>query len=264
MKKIVLSTMGALFMTALMLSCDQSKETGITPTNAKAQEEPLSVIDQMEKEEGIKFFKRDVTLTDKTTGNKILMRVAAKNNDLLEQHLTTFEYSVTTLLRNDMRPAKEAISLSSVFKGNRISSTTPELHSGIMTEILNTQISGEAVGYSIKVSPKEIKATNGKVLAGSTYWEHTSMNWPERIDISVENGALGVRSIDVGLEKKDRWYDSWHPYAAWTQFSSNPTSTKYYNDIDIDGPWRVMARVYYDPIAGPGLRKGFTIDFRNL
>jgi len=257
--------MGAFFLTAVMFSCNQPKETEVSPTTTKAGEEPTSVIDQMEKEEGVKFFKRDVTLIDKETSSKILVRFAAKNKDLLEQHLAGFDYSITTLLRNDVLSQKKPIALSSVFNENKTTSTSmPKLHSGIMTEILGAKISDKVVGYALKVSPKEVKANNAKVLVQDEYWELTSMNWPERMDISVENDYLGARSINVGLEKKDRWYDSWHSMASWTQFSSYASSTRYYNDLDVDGPWRVMARVYYDPIAGAGYRNGFTLVFRNL
>jgi len=155
------------------------------------------------------------------------------------------------------------MTLSSVFGNNRIPSGMPKLHSRITIEILNANLSSQIVGYSLKVLPKEIKAKNGKVLVQDTYWDFISMNWPERLDIKVEN-VNGVRSINVGLEQKKRWYDSWNALAAWTQFSSNANSTKEYNDVDVDGPWRVMARVYYDPIAGPSLRKGFELNFRNL
>jgi len=79
MKKIVLSTMGAFFLAALMISCNQPKETEVSPTTAKAGEEPLSVIDLMEKEEGLKFFKRDVTLMDEKMGNEVVIRFAALN-----------------------------------------------------------------------------------------------------------------------------------------------------------------------------------------
>ncbi len=243
MKKIVLSTMGALFVTAVMFSCNQPKETEVLPTTAKAGEEPLSVIDQMEKEEGVKFFKKDVTFIDEKSGNKVVIRFAAQNNDLLEQHLEGFNYAVIPLFRNEFSTVKEPVALSSTFINEKKRSDMPKLHSGIITEILNADLSGQIVGYSIKVSPKEIRAKNGKLLVQDIYWENVSMNWPERMDISVENDN-GVRSINVGLEKKDRWYDSWHPMASWTQFYSEANSIKYYNDLNVDGPWRVMARVY--------------------
>ncbi|MDF7816494.1 hypothetical protein P1X15_02770 [Runella sp. MFBS21] len=256
MKKIVLSTMGALFMTALMLSCDQSKETGITPTNAKAQEEPLSVIDQMEKEEGIKFFKRDVTLTDENTGLKVFLRFASFDEEMLEQHLANHDFKIKTVFKEF--PSKHSPSIPIKQKSSNHDIST------IITEVLKKELPKGATGYSLSVTSKPLNGLNAKnaKINYSREWELISDTWPEELVISVVSG----QTISYALDKKMKWYSSWTTFyesGGWYPLQGPATDTHWLDGPEAYGlsPWKVRIKVAYDSMSPMYDSKGFTANF---
>ncbi len=64
MKKFFMSLLSAAFLVIFVVGCNKQNETQVAP-NPVQEKEPSSVIDLMEREEGVKFFKKDVWLKSK-------------------------------------------------------------------------------------------------------------------------------------------------------------------------------------------------------
>jgi hypothetical protein len=260
MKKIVLSTMGAFFLTAVMFSCNQPKETEVSPTTAKAGEESLSVIDQMEKEEGVTFFKRDILFKDAKSGSEILMRFASKKRDEFEYYMTNFDYTVEPVFAGK---EEELVAMPIELK-NRGGQLFPDLSrsGGLITEPLRMILKDGAVGYHIYVKRKvESSSPKAKIAYQDLFWQHVSDKNPKTWKVRVDHNSGVVNTVNVGLEYRYHWYSSWQYWWPWTQYSSGS------NFSITHGPFtagqgefnKVIARVYYDPIGVLDPQQGFDL-----
>ncbi|WP_428667522.1 hypothetical protein [Runella sp.] len=260
MKKIVLSTMGAILLTALMISCNQPKETEVSPTTAKRGEEPLSVIDQMEKEEGVKFFKKDVTITDESGKNKVVMRFATLKEDALSAYLATHHYEI--IPRFKASKAESTISqITNPLDEKKNKEFLNVERERIVTEVISKQLEKDVIGYAVKVTIGSIK--NAKTLYNYAYSEtHTTPdNWPEELIITVF-GKVGCAESHVlyGIDYKNNWASSWYSLDGkpWDNYwvgadygiynwlpceHPNHNGTRTHN---VDGPYRVRFNIQHD------------------
>ncbi len=259
MKKIVLSTMGAFFLTAVMFSCNQPKETEVSPTTTKAGEEPMSVIDQMEKEEGVKFFKRDVTLIDESGKNKVVMRFATLKLDALNAYIASHHYEIIPRYRLKSKNTNSESTNPSNEKKNRESPNVERER--IVTEVISTQLEKEVVSYAVKVTTRSIK--NAKTLYNYAFSEtHTTpANWPEELIITVHGKSNCAEShVLYGIDYKNTWSSSWYSLdgKAWDNYFVNANYDEYnwlpcdhplryrVRTHNVDGPYRVRFNIQHD------------------
>lgn len=258
MKKIVLSTMGAFFLTALVMSCDQPKETEVAPTTAKTEEELLSAIDQMEKEEGVKFFKQDVVLKDKSTGTKIILRLASLDKETLEEHLTNIDFQVKPLF-DDVSPNRL------VNEPELEQKSSPNQRSSMIVEVLEKQLPKGATGYRLSVKEKTINvlgAKNAKVNLEQKQYEVISDPWPEEFIIKVNSG----QNVSYALDKKMNWTSSWTSFyqsGGWYPLQGPTTVSHWLDGPQSHGlsPWKARAKVVYYSMSPMQDVRGFDADF---
>lgn len=260
MKKIVLSTIGAFFMTAAMMSCNQPKETEVSPTTAKAGEEPTSVIDQMEKEEGVKFFKRDVTLIDESGKNTVVMRFATLKKDALDAYLASHEYEIVP--RHNVSKSISGNFSSNTLLNKKEYEEYPNLgRERIITEILSQSLENKVINYSIRVKVKSLN--NARTTSTYAYSEtHTTpKNWPEELIITVFGlPSCGFTDVLYGIDYKNTWASSWYsldnkpwdnykvvaPSDLYSGFPCNHPLRNGVRSHNVDGPWRVRFNIQHN------------------
>ncbi|AEI47127.1 hypothetical protein [Runella slithyformis] len=258
MKKIVLSTMGAFFLTAVMISCNQPKETEVSPTTAKAGEEPKSVIDLMEKERGKKYFKKDLLLKSEDGKSEMLMRVASETQENLETYLSMHEFKFTSMLEKP-EPINKNLVPDKVDKNLKITDESPDLSNAIhvIREILNVKLSDGSIGYSLNVRNLPINSSkNAKVNSGNYYYDEeiSDPNRPDGIEFTVNSD-----DIWLAMDYREDWYNpNWFKYYfgypnTWTQIFAGknylwngsyiwiPTIQTYpFGDV-----WKVKTKIHY-------------------
>ena len=239
MKKFFISLIGAACFTVIVASCNKQEGVEVAPTQEK---EPTSIIDLMEKEEGVKFFRRDIWLKDTKGENQVLMRFAATDKDMLDAYLAENEYSISPI-------SAENIIVQNTFdqpKANNQKAIVPTVKQMIITEVLDDQLVSDIRGYvtNVKRKPNGVDG-NKKSRISSTYSSfatHVSMNWPTYYRV------YGQSAIRHSMRIKDRWMNAWsEPLSLIEQ--PNPNTLSYYRyDIDTwwDGPWRARLEIDYN------------------
>ena len=251
MKKFFISLIGAACFSVVVISCNKQDGVEVAPTQEK---EPTSMIDLMEKEEGVKFFKKDVWLKDKSGTTEVLMRFASKNEQALSDYLLMYEFSVEPVFLNEVLISPKS---SIAVPQPKDKMVTQNLKAIVITESVESKLPEKAIAYQLNVVPKveliESMKKRGKITQYGTLGEHVSEVWPTWNDTRVEPSGASTNSIQFSMEMRWRWTSSWQPVAGWTILSSNPQSARTHS-FNVDGPWKVMARVYYDPfvMSGPG------------
>ena len=254
MKKIIFSVTSAFCFFALTQSCNRQENL---PPDASAidEKEPTSVIDQMEKERGVKFFKKDVVLKD-ANGSEITMRFASENESSLDNYLLYNDVAIKLISSiNDTDKSVQG----QVENRNPIASSPVDPKLSVITEVLSLNLRDNVLGYRLTVKPKQnVLASNGRTAVDYTsYAEHVSINWPAKISVTVDNAYNAINSIQFAIDAKWKWYSGWENWFGWGTAYSNVTSSK--TDIfNVDGPWRANAKVYYTPLL---FKVGYSIEF---
>ena len=264
MKKFFISLIGAACFTVIVVSCNKQEGVEVVPTQ---DIEPTSIIDLMEKEEGVKFFKKDVSLKDEASGSEVIMRIASRSEEELKLYLSTYELTIMPIFQSNAK--------SDNFDRKTNSGLSPDLSNSmnIITESIKVELSANAIGYRLGVhlnssANNEIKK-NGRVATSYTsYAQHISEVWPEQIKITIQNeNGGGARSVDLAVDQRWRWWSGWEPFLGWRTLSSfqNAPDTWYGN---VDGPWKCRANVHYTPlfcgvcqIGYNGNGPGYSIEF---
>lgn len=243
MKKFCISLLSAAFLVVFVVGCNRQNEVQVAP-NPVQEKEPTSVIDLMEKEEGVKYFKKDVLLKDPEDGSQVLMRFACKDESKLQEHLLNNQFSINAISPN-MIP-KSANVITNQAKQNDIPPVTQEK---IVLEPIAINLTKGSVGYKIHVISNKSRLKNARSQNYTELYELVSMNWPEEIHLEVyPRWGGGQTCVQMGTELKWRWYSDWQPLSPWTIYCSDYNTKVKYGPSSVDGPWRVKARVYYpDP-----------------
>lgn len=252
MKKFLVSLIGAACFTVIVASCNKKEGVEVAPTQEK---EPTSVIDLMEKEEGVKYFKKDVWLKDETGKDQVLMRFAALDEDALDYYLGVRQYTVTfkTETSSDRSVETSRIDLTNT----KTHGTDLQMKVGAMrviTEVLSTRFDHSAVRYAIKVSTRN--AINARSAVAYSFYETQTCptNWPETLTMEVFGDHTNCSPrLTWGVDIRINWTASWQslggkpwdryllvgtPPFSWLPCGNNNRSTAK-GVMGIDGPWRV-------------------------
>lgn len=65
--------------------------------------EEQSEIALIEKEMGISFFKKDITLIDESGKNEVIVRIASKEEEVLREYLALYSLSISPVMRKTMK-----------------------------------------------------------------------------------------------------------------------------------------------------------------
>ena len=267
MKKFFISLIGAACFSVIMVGCSKQKGVEVAPTQ---QQEPTSVIDLMEKEEGVKYFKKDVVLRDASGKTEVVLRVASKDEDELSSYLKTYEFTVASVFEEGKNADKTAE------KGKDSGSQSVAAGGmNVLTESISVKLEDKAIGYRLGVGLKksaiaEIKR-NGRVASYSSYAQHISEVWPELAKVTVQNEySGGVNRIDIAIDQRWRWHYTWQPYYGWQTLATQAIDDYRVWFYGIDGPWKSRANVHYTPFYcnictdGSIVGTGYIVEFLQL
>jgi hypothetical protein len=241
-KKYLLPFAWMLMVGMLIVSCDHNNDLAPDPTDGENQSE-IAVI---EREAGITLFKKDLTLTDEAGRNKVVLRVAHKDEQILKSYLEVVSFAISPVFK------KNVSRISAGPTGNVIENTDHKATTnldGIITEFISKSLEPSVAGFSLRVKFKD-NPMNGRSSAYGGFPNETTVTsdtWPELCKVEVFG-----RSIAYKFHGKTKWYSGWSsrtfcldadPYICnsdWTQ-SAISTAT-----INVDGPWKVRATIGYD------------------
>lgn len=260
MKKIVLSTMGAFFLTAVMFRCNQPKETEVSPTTAKVGEESMSVIEQIEKEEGVKFFKKDVTLTDESGKNKIVMRFATLKEDALNAYLATAHYEIIPrFVASESKNTNPQITASLPERRNEEYLSLERER--IVTEVISKSFENGVIGFAIRVTKKSTKNARPSYTYNYSETHTCDTNWPEELKITVfANAGCNESRVLFGIDYKNNWASGWYSLdnKPWDNYSvgadygiynwmpcEHPNHNGHFTK-NVDGPYRVRFNMQHN------------------
>ncbi|MFN4145191.1 MAG: hypothetical protein ACK4GN_05150 [Runella sp.] len=261
MKKFCIALIGAACFSVVVISCKQPKNEEVSPS---LQQEPTSVIDLMEKEEGVKFFKKDITLKDVSGKNTVVIRFASHDLLTLENYLSSFDFEITPVfkrVKNELNRTNKILELSNQ-KNNSENS--------VLTEALSKNLDPKAMGYQLNIKLKAHFASelkNGRGLSFNSECVHISDAWPEEFKISLTNGQNEVQYV---VDKRMRWYYAWTYWFGWYSLSAPNAQVSHWLDGPEEhgfSPWKVRVKVAYNPVficgACLGTTPGYNIEFYN-
>ncbi len=192
MKKIALLLSLGLFT----FSCKENLESVVD-----AQSDSNSMIASLE-QSGVKLFKKEIVVFDKTKNNSITLLVASKNNLDLVRHFNMVEMVLDL---------EENIS-EGVSGNNNIvqSGSENKTEDGIFTEVIAKKFIGSPKFYTIHFKLKNKNARKNAVLAGYTqqdwFTSATGDNWA-RVTRSDMSQTVDENSVNYEILKKEHWYN---------------------------------------------------------
>lgn len=243
MKNILRAFTWLVTVGILMVSCDTTNE--LTPVSTV--DENQSEIALIEKETGVTLFKQDLNLADESGKNKVVLRVAHKDKQMLENYLEAFSFSISPVLKKDVSRSSSA-QAGGLSEGAEEKVTTNL--DGIITEFMSTTLEPNVAGFSMRVKFNEKYSKNGRANAYGGYPNETTVTsgtWPELCRVDVYG-----RSIAYKFHGKTKWYSGWS--SRYFCVDSNPSDCRWdwtqsaisTATINVDGPWKVRATVGYD------------------
>ena len=253
MKKFFILLIGAACFCVIVVSCNKQNGVEVAPTQEK---EPISVIDLMEKEEGIKYFKKDVVLRDASGKNKIVMRFAAVDEDALNYYLSVREHTVIPNPKTSKGLGKTKVD----FTDNQIQNIDSEIGASkirVVSEVSSSQLDNGVVRYGIKVTTKNF--SNTRLSQNYNFWEThiCPTNWPETLTMTVYGtNDQCYPKLTWGLDYRTNWTATWYSLnnKPWDNYlltgyppnffipctntgGGNQSTSTFVQDVD--GPWRV-------------------------
>ena len=184
MKKIIFSVTSAFCFFALTQSCNRQENL---PPDASAidEKEPTSVIDQMEKERGVKFFKKDVVLKD-ANGSEITMRYASEKQEHLDIYLKMHDMTLNSSFKDITPPAPEPQNIVAP-KANS-NTVGPDLEGAIhvMSEQISAKMAEGIKSHSLNTSASK-KMQNAKVALNAPFYleDYSPVYRPDGYKITV-------------------------------------------------------------------------------
>lgn len=226
-------------------------------------QEPKTVIEQMEKEAGKPFFKKDLVLKDSSGMNQIVLRVASEQQDVLENYLAVYDIKLIPVFKkNQQEDAPQSL------KPIQSSGNAAELNSGssVVTEVISKKLQEGATGYGLLVSVRNSAIAemvkNGRIQNYQMFVQHTSDNWPTYLELFVYPrrypqypNDFFPNTVLMKVRVKDAWHTQWRDWYTlqnnWLEYHT--TGDWGYagiskETIGVDGPWRAQAEVQYNPV----------------
>jgi hypothetical protein len=261
------------FLFFRLVGCNNNNQPDVSPVSSVAKTEYTSEIDQMEKEEGVTFFKKDVLLKSADGKSEVLMRFASRVKSDLETYLTMHEFKLSPIFTK--ATTKAPVAGESDNKDNnklQVQPTNTGKAINIMSEQLSSKLEAGAIGYGIDTRNVPIaERPNMRISAEADYYiEIYSDRRPDRYKMEVysEHVWLNMRYREGWANPN--WFNVYNGYPnVWRQifakkvYSGNGwdgtwTMTKY--EIDVAAafnPYKVLTKVHYFQTISPNYTQNF-------
>ena len=237
MKKIIFSVTSAFCFFALTQSCNRQENL---PPDASAIDEKVSTseIDLMEKQEGVRYFKKDLLVKSEDGTSKVLMRYASTDEDLLASFLTTHAFSVVTEDLGVDSGTSAAVAPDNP-KTQTLSKPAPS--GRIFVEEMSKTLAVGITKYAIRssITPETITTfKNGKTaLYNYGVTELCPSNNPRTVQVKTtrdnalnnNNLQYGIIYVSYGIDSKGCVLCSWNSWGGkpWDNYNINSYASGY-------------------------------------
>lgn len=205
--------------------------------------EEQSEIALIEKEIGISFFKKDITLIDESGKNEVVMRIASKEEEVLREYLELYNLSISPVYAKDYEKVEPSQTLSTESENDYQEELAQPNIDGILSELISQKLDKDVIGVNIHVKLNILE--NGRVTGNGFPYDVTyySGTWPEEFECT-SYGSIGYK-----LMGKSRWYSGWSTRTFCSMYYPNPCQSYWresgqHQRLWIDGPYKV--RVTFD------------------
>jgi hypothetical protein len=220
------------------IGCNNNNQPDVSPVSSVAKTEYTSEIDQMEKEEGVTFFKKDVWIKDEAGKDQVLMRFASKNENVIAHFMEMHAFKVITSSSNN---GSQEILPSTPNNQESILQAVPAPTGRIFVEELSRKPSVGLGGYAIDFSANAdvIQGMKAGRIAETYDWGVTQLcpsNNPKKVQVKATRyqgtpSNLYPQKITVtyGIDSKNctlcQWY-SWDN-KPWDKFKLDMNFNNY-------------------------------------
>ncbi len=221
MKKKILH-LGVLSMLSISLLTNcQNNDKSVLEVQ---EEEPKTEIEALEKEYGLTYFKKDLTLKDEKGLNEIKIRLGSQNKLALENYLSN--HKISLVVKDREEKLLESSNQSDTKKN--VNQVEPAESEKVIIEILSQKQENpnKLIGLNINISENYAKSLNkgGRVQAYLEYAELSSPEYPKYVNIHmrpeiVPGSLLGYeynKTIEVAFDIRRTGLTAYQQ-AAWQQ-----------------------------------------------
>ena len=207
-KFVSATLMGCGLMLAIG-SCNNAVQESVAPSSNIPLEnnktEPTSVIDLMEKEQGIKFFKKDVVLKDQN-GSEITMRFASEKQEHLDIYLKMHDMTLHSSFK--VLDTSTDTPLAPAPPANQ-TAIAPDLSNAIhvISERIDAKLAEGVKSYSL--TTKSTKAMqNAKISASAPFY----LEEISGVDPSGFKIKANWDMVWLAMDAREAWYNpNWVP-----------------------------------------------------
>ena len=242
--QLIIFALSLLLLSSISCNTENDVATPINQNQIEPESE-ISEIELLEKETGITLFKKDLVLTDETGKHEVIMRVAAREKEMVENYLTVFSFSITPTfnLITQVDGGTQQEEHESQFSTS--SKSDPE---GIFTEFISMELTNGATGFGTNVTLMDKSLRNAPNARNGfpSQATHISGKWPEIFKCTTYTNIIGY-----DFDRKSRWYSGWSS-TTFCNYNNNSICRAYWEQPGstqqwtwIDGPYRVRAVVDY-------------------
>jgi hypothetical protein len=170
---------------------------------------PATLIEVLEKEQGVTYFKKDVTLKDEKGTSIVIMRIASLSKVELDKVIDNYELSIFPSYANDFKKENEVKESSAI---NATTQTEQKITQNVIFEPISIKLAEGVQTYGTNIKPNKAfveKMKSSKVDASNwnAAWSFTGHNWAGAAELKVFKNPNGTaNSVEYRIECKDNMY----------------------------------------------------------
>lgn len=244
MKKPINKIVACLILIALFaVSCDQ------TDSDVSPGESELGQIAQLEKAEGISFFKREFTYS--SAGTDAILTIATRNEEIFENVIENLEVSFTPLYEVPKKAVNPNISPESV--DSESTGQSELLGEELMIEFTKLERAAGVIGIQTQYKLKNQDLSTGRIGSHGydMYVNHYSNHWPSTYTLEVTSTA---NRTGAHFYARWKWYQGYGSRTVCVISSPCSQVGVCAQDFDlyggnctwtwnVDGPYQMQAKI---------------------
>ncbi|SEI69878.1 hypothetical protein SAMN04487995_1766 [Dyadobacter koreensis] len=230
----------AVFSSVFFMGCQDNQD--VTTVDPETEKSALSEIARLEKESGITFAKKQLTLTDPSGLNKVTLQVASKDASALDEYLNSNELSIEGISQKEYQDmAKHKVQYSQTKENSSVPSESN--NASIITEATFVQLTDSFRGYRLNVKHKvSLASGKGARVQANVETKHVSDKFPEYIELTFRSGTSSNASVQIAINLKQQWNTPFNPTDGWHTYGYGGTRPIPYLAF-IDGVYKAEVKV---------------------